>query len=106
MSDTPADDRAEYLDRAINSLKRAVAGSSQVVGSCDTTGMILHVKRGTDPAELVHIARSLLEQAVDWMDEDHDGQDGEDAGGVHPLYGAVTECVELLTEPDDDGDDA
>jgi len=97
-------DAEDFLDRALYSLKRAPAGSSLVVGQADGQGLMLHVKRGTDPAELVHLARSLLENAAEWMDDDHNHYEGDDAPGIHPLYGVVNDCVDLLTEPDDDGE--
>jgi hypothetical protein len=97
-------DAEDFLDRATYSLKRAKPGSSLVVGQADDQGLMLHVKRGTDPAELVHLARSLLEQAAEWMEDDHTNVvDG--AIGIHPLFGAVTVCLEQLTWEETDDDD-
>lgn len=96
-------DEDDFLDRAIYSIKRAKPTSSLVVGQADDQGLMLHVKRGTDPAELVHLARSLLQNVAEWMEDDHTHVvDG--ALGIHPLFVAVTECLDVLTweETDDD----
>lgn len=92
-------DAEDFLDRAIYSLKRAPAGSSLVVGQADGQGLMLHVKRGTDPAELVHLARSLLENAAEWMEDDHRNVvDG--ALGIHPMHRAVDDCIGMLEDWD------
>lgn len=99
-------DEDDFLDRAIYSIKRAKPTSSLVVGQADDQGLMLHVKRGVDPAELVHIARSLLEQACEWMEGDVSDYDGDKVGPRHSLNAIVTECLDVLTweETDDDGE--
>jgi len=98
-------DAEDFLDRAIYSLKRAPAGSSLVVGQADAKGLMLHVKRGTDPAELIHLARSLLENAAEWMEGDVSDYDGDKVGPMHTLNAIVTECLDLLTWEETDDED-
>lgn len=101
-----SDDRRDFLARANHTLDRAKLKMTLVAATAGAgQGITVHVLHGADPAHLVFIARSLLEQAAEWM-EANDGILDEDNGGTrHPLNAIVSECVDILTtEVDDDGE--
>lgn len=101
-----SDDRRDFLARANHTLDRAKLKMTLVAATAGAgQGITVHVLRGADPAQLVFIARSLLEQAAEWIEDDVFGYDGADAPPMHPLNAIVAECVDILTtEVDDDGE--
>ena len=92
----------DFIDRASHMLKTADEGSTLVTATCDGNGMVVQVQHGTDPAALVHIARSLLEQAGEHIHEQVWNQTGEDAAGLPPLYEAIFSALACLPDPNED----
>lgn len=95
----------DFIERATHMLKTADDGSSLVSATCDGKGMMVQVKHGNDPAGLVHIARSLLEQAGEHIHESVINQDGEDAAGLPSLYEAIFSALACLPDANEDDED-
>lgn len=96
-----SDDRRDFLARANHTLDRAKLKMTLVAATAGAgQGITVHVLRGADPAELVHIARSLLEQAEEWMEGTNGILDAQNGGTRHPMYNAVSDCVGLLDDWD------
>lgn len=93
-------DRRDFLARATHTLNRALSSTLVAATSGTGKGIVVHVLRGADPAELVHIARSLLEQAEEWMEGTNGILDAQNGGTRHPMYNAVSDCVGLLDDWD------
>lgn len=80
------------------------AGATATIALVTTDGgtLVSLVRRGTQPIDLVHAARTLLEEAHQWLDE---------MGGDAPTgqIDAVTDAIDCLPDPhaeDDDEDGA
>jgi len=92
----------DFVERTSHMLTTADEGSTLLSATCDGASMMVQVKHGKDPSALVHIARSLLEQAGERIQE---RVCDEDAPGLPPLFEAIYSAIALLPDPNEDDDE-
>jgi hypothetical protein len=95
----------EFVRIAIDLVKKAVErpGDTIVVGVVTNDGETMHLSvRLPNPQSLVHLARALLEQAEDRLNDEAVPESEDDA-----LLESVREALDVLPDPnsDDEGDD-
>ena len=93
----------EFARIAIDLVTKAVErpGDTIVVGVVTSDGETMHLSvRLPHPQSLVHLARALLEQAEDRLDDEAaPGSDDDE------LLGIVREALEVLPDPNADDED-
>lgn len=95
----------EFVRIAIDLVKKAAErpGDTIVVGVVTNDGETMHLSvRLPNPQSLVHLARALLEQAEDRLNDEAVPESEDDA-----LLESVREALDVLPDPnsDDEGDD-
>lgn len=91
----------DYTESALHMLKTAGPDETLVVSVIRSGQSMVTSVRSTRAADLVHLARSLLDQAADTLDETAESRDEVDL--LHRVRAAMAELPD--PDADDEGDD-
>lgn len=96
MSETPADETRARLQHTLDQLRE---GDTLILAHHNSAGGAITHTIGCDPARLVDTARTLLDQAVDLLD------DAPATAANRKLLACASAALEELPDPHADDDD-
>ncbi len=95
-------DMPDFTSRAVDQLRNAAGDDTVVLATLNTGRMILQTVAPRGPAELVHIARRLLEEAHDrYAEEEAEAPNDAAAARAGDRIAILNDALGILPDPDE-----